>query len=248
MSEKESTIRSVQRAINVLNCFSVEKIELSLTEISNQIDLAKSTTSRLLDTLEQNGLVTRKEEKYKYKLSYRMFLYGHIASKSTGVLEFSKPILEKLRNEIGESVSLYMIDNDKRVCIERLSSGQSIQHRINLGEVLPLTIGAGGKILLAFQKQFQIDAILKEQIEESKREIVDGELTLIKKEALATSFDERGVGVNAIATPIFDINHKVNYCLSVSGPSTRFTSNEIDKYKDKILDSSRKISYMLGYK
>lgn len=51
--------RTVQRSINIMNCFTLEESELSLTEISKKIDLAKSTTSRLLDTLVQNGLLQK---------------------------------------------------------------------------------------------------------------------------------------------------------------------------------------------
>lgn len=52
-------IRTVQRSIDIINCFSLEETELSLTEIANKINLAKSTTTRLLATLEQNSFVQK---------------------------------------------------------------------------------------------------------------------------------------------------------------------------------------------
>ncbi|WP_420544302.1 helix-turn-helix domain-containing protein [Symbiobacterium thermophilum] len=48
----ETGLRTVQRAIDILYCFTLEEQELSLTEIANKISLAKSTTTRLLSTLE----------------------------------------------------------------------------------------------------------------------------------------------------------------------------------------------------
>lgn len=64
MDENESSkgSRTVQRSINIMNCFTMEESELTLTEISNKINLAKSTTSRLIDTLVHNGLLQKNSQ------------------------------------------------------------------------------------------------------------------------------------------------------------------------------------------
>ncbi|MCM3771397.1 MULTISPECIES: IclR family transcriptional regulator [Priestia] len=243
-NEAVKGIRTVQRSINVMNCFTFEEHELSLTEISQKINLAKSTTSRLLDTLVQNGFIQKKSSNLKYTLGYKMREFGRIAERSVSVevIEIAKPFMKKLRNETGESVSLFMLENKKRVCIKRYSSKQSISHVVNVGETLPLEIGAGGKVLLAFQPDSYIESILKEINSKELLNRLSKELSLIRKEYISTSIDERGAGVNTISSPIYDINGRVDFCLCVSGPSTRFTLEVMNSLKSKVKENALKIS------
>ncbi|MBP3040315.1 IclR family transcriptional regulator, partial [Bacillaceae bacterium Marseille-Q3522] len=238
MDEKENFkgLRTVQRSINIINCFSFDESELSLTEIANKIDLAKSTTSRILDTLVQNGLIQKNISNLKYKLGYKIYHLGRIAEKSFSIdiVEIARPFMEQLRNNFEESVGLYLLENNKRTCIERCGSNQSLRHVINIGETLPLEIGSGGKVLLAFQSKQFIDSRLNSIKSEQLRNKLIDELPIIQKEYVAVSFNERGAGVNSIAVPIVGINNTVNYCISISGPSTRFTAEKINSIKKEV--------------
>ncbi|CAH0249902.1 HTH-type transcriptional regulator KipR [Peribacillus sp. Bi96] len=236
--------RTVQRSINILNCFTLEEPELSLTEISNKISLAKSTTSRLLDTLVQNGLLQKKFSNSKYQFGYKMYQFGRIAESTISfeITELAKPFMKKLRNEIGESVSLYMLENKKRRCIARYGSNQSIRHVVSIGETLPLEKGSGGKALLAFQSSAFVESVLKTLDSETIRNNLSNELTIIQKESIAMSLDERGAGVNSLASPIFGLDQEVNFCLCVSGPSTRFTQIAMDAIKNEVKINAIKIS------
>ncbi|MGW8427566.1 IclR family transcriptional regulator [Peribacillus simplex] len=236
--------RTVQRSINIMNCFTLEESELSLTEISKKIDLAKSTTSRLLDTLVQNGLLQKKFSNSKYQFGYKMYQFGRIAENTISfeITELAKPFMKKLRNEIGESVSLYMLENKERRCIARYGSNQSIRHVVSIGEALPLEKGSGGKALLAFQSPAFVESILKNLDSEALRISLSDELPIIQKESIAMSLDERGAGVNSVASPIFGVDQEVNFCLCVSGPSTRFTQAVMDSIKNEVKMNALKIS------
>lgn len=236
--------RTVQRSINIMNCFTIEESELSLTEISNKINLAKSTTSRLLDTLVHNGLLQKKISNSKYQFGYKMYQFGRIAENTISyeIIEIAKPFMKNLRNEIGESVSLYMLENKKRRCIARYGSNQSIRHVVNIGETLLLEIGSGGKVLLAFQPQSFVESTLNNLDSESVRTRLTKELPIIQKEHFSISLDERGAGVNSIAAPIFGLDREVNFCLCISGPSIRFSTEVINNVKNDLKTYALKIS------
>ncbi|MBK5444845.1 MULTISPECIES: IclR family transcriptional regulator [Peribacillus] len=246
MDENESSkgSRTVQRSINIMNCFTMEESELTLTEISNKINLAKSTTSRLIDTLVHNGLLQKKFSNSKYQFGYKMYQFGRIAENtiSFDITEIAKPFMKKLRNEIGESVSLYMLENKKRRCIARYGSNQSIRHVVSIGEILSLEIGSGGKVLLAFQSPSFIESTLNDLDSESLRISLTNELPIIQKESISISLDERGAGVNSVASPIFGLDREVNFCLCVSGPSTRFTEESMNAIKNEVKTIALKIS------
>lgn len=246
-TEQDKGIRSLQRAIDVLQCFTIEERELSLTEISKKINLAKSTVIRLLYTLELNNFVERDDLTFKYKLGKKVYFIGNIAGQSIEIRTVAKPTMRVLRDKTKETVNLYVLDKENRVCIQQLESLQSIRHIVKIGAKLPLTLGAAGKVLLAYQSRDFIDkAIKSEKPKKSKLDLIN-ELNLIIDERFAQSIDEREVGSSAIATPIFDVNGHVIAALSLSGPTSRFKKDVIEELKNYLINSGIEISENLGF-
>jgi len=66
------TVRSVTRALSILECFDADRPSLALHQISQRLELAKSTTYRLLSTLVESGYVVQKENS-EYCLSFQLF-------------------------------------------------------------------------------------------------------------------------------------------------------------------------------
>lgn len=118
-SKEESGSRTVQRALDILYCFSEERQELTLTDISKEMNLAMSTTTRLLKALEMNHFVEKNPDTMKYRLGQRLYLLGYIAGKSIKLRELAKPLMYALRDETKETVNLYVMDATSRVCIEQ---------------------------------------------------------------------------------------------------------------------------------
>nr|WP_047155468.1 IclR family transcriptional regulator [Aneurinibacillus tyrosinisolvens] len=242
------SLRTVQRALDILNCFSLQETELSLTEIANKIALAKSTTTRLLATLERNGLITKNQETLKYKLGHKLYYLGHIAGKSIEIREFAYPIMKALRDNTKETVNLYVLQDNYRVCIEQCEGLQSIRHLVKIGERLPLWAGAGGKAILAYQsEEFQNEIF---QLVDSEQRLAElkHDLKAIQVEGCASSLDEREVGSAAVAAPLFGINGNVVACLSISGPTQRFTPEVIRHLKIILKQNALTISQSIGYK
>jgi len=243
----ESGLRTVQRALDILYCFTLEQQELSLTEIANKIQLAKSTTTRLLSTLEQNNFIVKDPDTLKYRLGQGLYYLGYIAGKSIEIKELAKPVMQRLRDETRETVNLYVLENDSRVCIEQCEGLQSVRHLVKIGEKLPLWAGAGGKVLLAYQSDDFQNRIFEQVPSRERLETLQRELPQIKSERCASSIDEREVGSAAVAAPIFHINHEVKACLSISGPTNRFTPETIDRLKQLVKRGAMAISEKLGY-
>lgn len=246
-SKDSDSLRTVQRAIDILNCFTLEQPELSLTEIAKKIDLAKSTTTRLLGTLELNNLVSKNPNTLKYKLGHRLYYLGYITGRSIKIREVAKPIMDVLRDFTKETVNLYILENDYRVCLEQSEGAMSIRHLVKIGERLPLWAGAGGKAILAYQSDEYKDDIFKSVDSSLKLMKLMSELKEIHQEKYAASRDEREVGSSAVASPIFDVNGDVRAALSVSGPSIRFTDEKIALLKDHVIDAAQKISTQIGH-
>ncbi|MFB4163186.1 IclR family transcriptional regulator [Alteribacillus sp. JSM 102045] len=246
-SESPKGIRTLQRAIDILNCFHADEPELTLTEIANKIELAKSTTTRLLATLELNHFVEKDPVTSKYRLGRKLYFIGHVAGQSIELRSVAEATMKRLRNQTKETVNLYVLDGAHRTCIQQYESTQSVKHMVSIGQKLPLTIGAGGKVLLAHQSKEFIEQVMEEQPVKKNKTDLKEELNIITEDKYAISVDEREAGSSAASSPIYDINGKVVAALSVSGPSSRFKPQELPELKTSLVAAAMEISNYLGY-
>jgi DNA-binding IclR family transcriptional regulator len=243
-NESPGNIRTLQRAIDILNCFVEEKSELTLTELANQTTLAKSTTTRLLATLEMNHFVEKDPETAKYRLGRQLYFLGFSASRSIELKSIAEPTMKCLRDLTKETVNLYILDGKQRVCIQQYESEQSVKHMIRIGQRLPLTVGAGGKALLAYQSKEFIDEVTAIQPQNVN---LENELQYIVEKKYTVSIDERETGTSAAASPVFNMKGEVVAALSVSGPSGRFQPQYGSELETIVVDAAIAISRNLGY-
>jgi DNA-binding IclR family transcriptional regulator len=253
MAEKssENSVRSIQRALNILLCFNWDERELTLTEIVEKIGLAKSTVSRLLTTLELEGFISRDPQTSRYKLGHNMYYLGLIAKESLDIRKVSRPIMEEIGQASQETVNLYLLDDRERVCFEQVESPQAIKKSERIGERVSIWQGATGRSILAHLKEDiwhemikELRPITEDTIAEPKAFIV--ELNQIREKGYAVSVGEKNAEVGCVAAPIFDAHKKVIGCLSISGPRFRFQEN-IEDYSKLVVEGARKISNQLGY-
>jgi len=243
MTEKETSVRAVERALDILDCFVPGPLELSLTDISKRISLAMSTTSRLIVTLEKRHYLTRSRDTQRYALGPRIAQIGAIGLSNMDIRRVALPFMRDLNAIYDEGVSLYAVQNDERVCIERVESSRPLRRVINVGDRHLLTRGAAGRVLLAY-------------LPEDKREELLGKDPFTTEEALAelrhggytVSLGEREEGVTSIAAPVQDARREVVAALAMSGPSVRFEGPGFDDKIAKVKKCADQISDALGRK
>ncbi|MDM5333971.1 IclR family transcriptional regulator [Ureibacillus composti] len=244
------TVRSVERAIDILTSFSIEEPILTVPEISQKTGLTKSTVFRLLASLESKGLVEKIQSTYEYKLGIRLLALGNIVQSSLELIDVAKPIMKGLSEKTRETVNINIVQGLKRVCIDRIDGNQALRKVSEVGKLLPLHKGASGKLLLAFLDHEIITKVLQEQREDMS-DIALNKLKLelfdIRENGYAISSNERLEGTASVSAPIKDYTGKVIAGLTVSGPLVRFTEERVDYFIKEILESSERISKNLGY-
>ncbi|WP_422443952.1 IclR family transcriptional regulator [Thermoanaerobacterium sp. DL9XJH110] len=249
---EENGIRSVQRALSILLCFSWEQQEMSLIEICKKISLPKSTTSRLLATLENEGFLERNYVTKKYKLGPKLYYLGLVARQGLDLRNVALPIMKELRETTRETVNLYVKEGEQRVCFEQVESPLSLKRSAKIGDRFPLWAGASGKSFLAYMDAEDVAKIMETARSLTKNTIVDKEmmqkeLEKIRRQGYAVSIEEREQGVSAVASPVFDVSGKMIASLSVSGPSFRFTEDKIKQFGCQVKEAATAISRKLGY-
>ncbi|QTH41231.1 IclR family transcriptional regulator [Cohnella sp. LGH] len=247
MEEEKKTVRAVERALDVLLCFASGH-EWGLTEIANKVGLHKSTIHRLLATLEDKGFVTRDPSTEKYRLGLSILELSAHLSRSDDPSVMLLPEMERLRDQLNETISLYVRDRTERVRIQAVQSTQAIRRVATVGARLPLSVGASSKVLLAFADPGVRDAVLSDPAwpAQLERESIAKQLDDIAAAGYATSFEEREPGAAAAAAPIFSRSGKLVAALSVSGPSNRLTPDRMREFAPAIIEAAHRMGTILG--
>ena len=146
MNKPSSTL---DRAIQLLDCFSREVPYLGVREAAKKAGLSSSTTGRILSSLKQLGLLHQDPETQKYAFAGKVLAWAEIYSASLDVRRLAKPFIEELQQQTGETVSLYVQEGLNRVCVDRLESDQNVRVVARVGRNIPLYAGSAGKLFLA---------------------------------------------------------------------------------------------------
>ncbi len=151
--EKESSehsVRAIERALQILDCFDARNPDLGLTEIAQRVGLHKATTHRIVATLINQGYLDRSPDGQKYRLGLRLASLGSLVTSQMNLRRDSLPYLNQLGERFGETCDLSIFDNGEVLYIEVLRSNHALSIAAAIGQRLPLHTTASGKIFLAY--------------------------------------------------------------------------------------------------
>jgi DNA-binding IclR family transcriptional regulator len=264
------TLRSIDRAIAVLKAFGEEEPELGVTELSQRLELPKSTVYRLLASLQQEGLVDQDPETEKYHLGIELVHLAGLVLEQIDVRQVARPCLQSLAEASEETVNLTVLTGDGKVInVDGISSPRMVRNVGWIGrEMLPHCISSG-KALLAYLPQQRLEPILAKgpvlspalsKVEGkaeglprfTEKTITDPirlreELKRVRQQGYAVAQEELEVGLSAVAAPIWNHEGKVVASVSVSGPSFRLSPEKIPELAELTKQTANEISYRLGY-
>jgi len=251
---EKKVIQSIDRALQVIELFSLEKPEWGVTEISKNLNIYKSNVYNILTTLVERGFVIKDSKTDKYKLGIKFFELGSVVIKNMDLRKIAHPHIEKLSKEFNETVHLGVLDKGRVISIEREESGQSLSPRIFIGKRAPLHCTAVGKAIMAYLSEDKVSLIIKEKGLEkytentiTDREKLEKEFLKIRKQGYAVDNMEHEEGVRCVAGPIRDYTGKVIASMSVSGPAFRINGNNIPNIAKKVKEYCDCISEEMGY-
>jgi DNA-binding IclR family transcriptional regulator len=184
--------------------------------------LARSTTSRLLAALEANALLQRDEDG-AYSSGSLFALYAARHDPWSGLVRLARPVLERLRDETGETANLAAPRGDAVVQIAQVDSRYVLGARDWTQVTVPGHLSATGKVLYAYDRLTAPTGRLEKP---TRRSLGTGaglrrQLGEIRRRGYATTYEELEIGLNAVAAPVFGAAGAVIAAIGVSGPSAR---------------------------
>ncbi|MFW6381612.1 MAG: IclR family transcriptional regulator [Bacillota bacterium] len=246
-------IKSIDRALQVLEVFRLDKPEWGVTEISEELNLYKSNVHNILSTLVHRGFVEKNPLTDKYRLSIKMYELGSIVLENLDLRKTALPYIEKISNKFNETVHLGVLDKNEVISIEQKETAQSLKPTVFIGKRAPLYCTAVGKAILAYfspekLEEFFNNTELKPYTENTITDPnkLKQELKEIRKQGYAVDRNEHEVGINCIAAPIRDYTGKVIASMSVSGPASRLKEKKVPEIAEEVKQATRQISRELG--
>jgi len=250
---EKKIIQSIDRALQVLELFSLEKPEWGITEISKALNIYKSNIHNILSTFAEKGFVKKDHKTDKYKLGIKFFELGSVVIKNMDLRKIAHPYIEKLSKEFNETVHLGVLDEGRVVSIEREESDKSLCSHIEIGKRTPLHCTAVGKAIMVYLSKDKVAAIvegkgLKKYTENTitTKKDLENEFKKIRKQGYAVDNMEHEEGVRCVACPIRDYTGKVIASMSVSGPAFRINENNISNIAKKVKECCDRISEEMG--
>lgn len=250
--------QSVNKALQILDLFIEEAGELTLHEISEKTKIPKSTAYRILTTLESSDMLYKTKQSThdsRYRLGLKLLELGHLVSDQLELRGIALPFMEELASEINEVVHLVIVNQNKATYIEKVESKRALRLFTKIGKSLPLYLGSGPKLLLAYlpeekQKEILADPELYSLTDDKPidKERLWQELAKIRKNGFAFSIAEQDEDTTGVSYPIFNYHNKVVASLAVSGLSSYFEGEQLEMIKLKTEETARNISKELGYR
>jgi IclR family KDG regulon transcriptional repressor len=247
-------IKSLQRAIDILDLFDKQVVELGITEIGEALRLHKSTAAGLVYTLEYNGYLNQDPETRKYHLGFKLVERASTLLDQIDVRQVALPYLQALIAWCDESVNLAIRDGEQIVYIERLTTTQSLGMRAKVGYRAPLHCTALGKAILSGMPRKEIEGLVVHHglLAATPNSITDPvqffqEMDRVRGQGFAVDNEENEIGVRCVAAPIFDHIGRPVAAVSISSPVLRFPMSEVPLYGQKVIEAAEAISAKLGY-
>ena len=103
---RKAKYSTLQNALRLLNLFSTDQPELSVTEIAAKLGIANSTAHRMLISLESEGLIMKEPKSSLYRLGVSFLSLGNVITKNMKIYDYSSDILHFLQQSTGETASL----------------------------------------------------------------------------------------------------------------------------------------------
>lgn len=256
-NKKTTNNQSLIRGLSLIDILSNYPNGCPLAKLAELSGLNKSTTHRMLHSLQECGYVKPANTVGSYRLTTKCLAIGQKTLSSLNILSITSPYLEQLNIQTGETINLSMREEEHAIMIHKFEPTVGmLKTRSYIGQRLQLYCSAMGKIFMAYAQAGYWEKYWRNNQQEIKQltantitriEDMQNELARIRELGFAMDDEENELGVTCIACPIFDIQGKVMYSASISLSTARLELMGKETLLQSLRQTTNSISRELGY-
>lgn len=226
---------------------------MGLQELSTKLNLNKSTTHRILNSLIYMGYVKQDPTTSKYRLSFKIWEIANQLLSKIDVVDVARPFIKKLVSSIEETVHLVQLDGNNCIYIDKVESySNTIRMASNVGKSIPLYCSGVGKALLANMSDEKVESIWRQSeiTRHTEHTITDftefmKEIELIRTLGYALDNEENEKGVRCMAVALTSQSGTPKYAFSISAPLSRMSDERIQTLSHHVLETKKNMQEYL---
>jgi len=228
--------------------------DLTVPELAAILGEPRPTVYRLIQDLASLGYVEQGPKHGGYRLGLELFRLGSSVALRFDVREAASEAMGELHRKLEETVYLTIRRGFDAVCIESLEGLHIRSMALQLGGSLPLHLGAGPRVLLAFEPEEQWEEYLAEAKLEpmtpaspTSRDEVLKLLKETREAGYAISDEDVTIGIASVGAPIFDHTGAIRAAISVGGLRSKILEASEERTVALVLEAAARISERLGH-
>ena len=246
-------VRSIDRALQILDCFDDDHPTWGLTEISQEVGLHKATTHRIMTTLLNFKYLEKTNDGQKYRLGLRLASLGFSVVRRMDLRSEALPHMRQIVDQFDEACDLSIFDRWEVFYVEVVQSNHALTIAAAPGMRLPAYCTASGKVFLAFLPEDVFNRTIQRPMTKLTPNTITDPLILkiqleeIRKQGYGVDSEEMEVGIKAISAPIFNQDNKITAAIRIPAPTSRIPESKIPELAEALIITSKKISRSLGW-
>lgn len=254
-STGESTgAKAVQRALDILSCFTLETPQKGVSEISLETGLSKGSVHRLLMALKSRRCVDHDSVTGKYQLGTKLLeLAGVLYANRLSYQAKARPKLQRLVDEANETVVVNALDGDSHICTLVIDASRPFKFFTQIGVRRRPYFGASGQVLLGWESKEVVERVLPSDKLEAFTllSVTDPgdylrRLRQVREQGYALDRGETFSDITGLGAPIFDHNGHVVAAAVIVAPTHRVPDDRLPELIEKLLRATASISLDLG--
>jgi DNA-binding IclR family transcriptional regulator len=239
---------SVSAALGLVEALA-ETGPMGLSELARRQDMSKATVLRLLRTLQERGWATQEPApSLAWSLTPHFAWLGRGVSVDTTLREVALESMNRLQLQTKETVHLVAQEAGHLVLIERLDSPHELRAFFPLGTVIPYHAAATGLAFLSALPDGEIENTLEgslaprtPQTLTDRREVLE-RVREVRKHGFSLNSSGLFEGISSVGAPVVGPEGLPLGALSVSGPSSRMTTERCLEFAPLVVEAATEIS------
>lgn len=236
--ETEVKIKSLQKALQVLECF-VEKQPLGVTEISEKLGLYKSNVHNILSTFKAMDYLEQDPDSGKFRLGTAVFALSRALRESLDISRITLPFMRQIAKEAGEVVYLSIPRGDEIVYLEAVyPDSQRLPGTLVTGERARMYCTSAGKAILSRMNRYERAELLQGPLEAfteytiTDREALEEEILRTRERGYGLDNMEYTFGLKCVGIALINHTGKPEGGLSISAPSLRMSEEKVQVFAE----------------
>lgn len=239
------------RALKVVEVLAEARAPLAAAEVAGIIGTERSTAYRMLMTLMEAGYVVRDPRTRGYRLGYKILTLTRGLLNIDEKAELIGECLREISTRTGETSHYSVLDRDCAVLVQRSKGTQLVTIDFHIGDRAALHCTSIGKVLLAYQDTGFVDEVIRQGLTKFARNTITdaarfrAELRKVRAQGYAYDDLEFADDMRCVAVPVFENDGAPVGGISLSGPSSRFTTQKLRDLRDRAVEAAGQLSLKL---